>query len=104
MAIELRQNNLYSNAKIYSLTDNEELLLREIIPFKGTVTDTYHTVMQGDRLDLIAWKYYRNQVEDASKYWWLIADANNIIHPLDLSDYVGKELLIPNISKAQLQI
>lgn len=104
MALELRKNNLYSNGRVYSLTDNEELLLREIIPFKGTVTDQYHTVVQGDRLDLIAWKYYRDLVEDASKYWWLIADANNIIHPLDLSDYVGKELLIPNLTKAELLI
>lgn len=104
MALELRKNNLYSNGGVYSLTDNEELLLREIIPFKGTVTDQYHTVVQGDRLDLVAWKYYRDLVEDASKYWWLIADANNIIHPLDLSDYVGKELLIPNLTKAELLI
>lgn len=104
MALELRKNNLYSNGGVYSLTGNEELLLREIIPFKGTVTDQYHTVVQGDRLDLIAWKYYRDLVEDASKYWWLIADANNIIHPLDLSDYVGKELLIPNLTKAELLI
>ena len=40
-----------------------------------------HTVRQGDRLDLLSFKYYG----DATK-WWQIADANDAALPTDLVD------------------
>jgi len=48
-----------------------------------------HTVTGDERLDLIAFKYYR----DPEKYW-LIADANNEIDPEDLLE-PGRQILIP---------
>ena len=102
--LELRENNLYQNGKVYEFPTGEQLLLRDIIPFKGTLTDSYHIVTTEDRLDILAWQYYKDTVVDPSKYYWVIADANNIFNPLDLADYVGKESLIPNITKALLLI
>lgn len=96
--IELKGNNLYRNGEIFAFEGtDEQLLYRELLSIKGTEKDTYYTVLMNDRIDLIAYKHYKNQVEDASKYWWVIADANNITDPLDLSEYIGKEILIPNI-------
>lgn len=98
MELELRGNNLYRNGEIIVFDNTDEKLLhRELLSIKGTVKDTYYTVKMNDRIDLIAFNHYKNQVEDASKYWWVIADANNITNPLDLSEYIGKEILIPNI-------
>jgi nucleoid-associated protein YgaU len=41
---------------------------REPLPTQVALT---YQVKEGDRLDLLAWKFYRNP-----RKWWLIADAN----------------------------
>lgn len=53
---------------------------REPLPTQVALT---YQVREGDRLDLLAWKFYRNP-----RKWWLIADAN----PDCLSP---EELLVP---------
>ncbi len=56
--------------------------------------DIYIITEQGDRLDILAEKYYKN-----TSMWWIIATANNIS---DANFYVepGIQLRIPsNISK-----
>ncbi len=49
-----------------------------------------HTVTGGDRLDLLAYQYYRNPEK-----FWLIGDANSEIDPLELVRKPGKPILIP---------
>lgn len=49
-----------------------------------------HYVQANDRIDLLAYKYYRS-----SNLWWIIAWANNLdILPTQLNE--GDELLIPS--------
>lgn len=48
------------------------------------------TVGQSDRLDLIA-----SRTIGDSEQFWRIADANNAMHPLELTDEVGRVLRIP---------
>ena len=48
-----------------------------------------HEVIQGERLDLIAYRYYK----DPTKFW-LICDANGASHPAEL-EIPGKRILIP---------
>ena len=48
-----------------------------------------HTVTGDQRLDLIAYQYYRNPQK-----FWLIADANTAMDPEDLLE-PGRQLLIP---------
>lgn len=102
--IELRGNNLYRNGEVIDFGDGESILTRELIPFEGTVKDIYYTVRRDDRIDLIAYSHYSRIVEDSSKYWWVIADANNIHNPMDLEDLVGTEILIPNILNVLLKL
>lgn len=102
--LELRSNNLYRTGALVQLTEGEEILTRTELETVGTIEDFYHTVRENDRLDVLAWKYYGKRVEDASKYWWIIADANKIQNPLDLTAWVGKSLLVPNINNALLKI
>lgn len=58
----------------------------------------FHTIVQGDRLDLLAYRYYG----DASK-WWIIADANHHLFKaselalqLICDDNIGARLVIPH--------
>lgn len=105
MDLILRENNLYRNGVLIEFEGTDEVLLsRDLLDIEGTLQDSYHTVLESDRLDLIAYKYYKNKVSDSSKYWWVIADANAIYNPLDLSELVGEEILIPNILNTKLKI
>lgn len=88
--------DLYYNGELIEFADGESILRREKIAYEAQQTDIYHPVQQGDRLTYIAWKYYSQYSENAPKYWKFIADANNILNPLDISELVGTLLLIPN--------
>lgn len=101
--VELRDNNLYYNGYINNYPDDGELeLLRPLLNIVAAEEDQWHTITEADRLDILAWKYYKNVVSDASKYWWVIADANNIYNPLDLTELVGTSILIPDILRIRL--
>lgn len=102
--LELKGNNLFRNGYIVEFANGEQLFLRDKIVWKGNTEDEYYTLKQWDRLDLLAYKKYSNVVEDASKYWWVIADANNIHNPLNLTAYVGKEIIIPNILNVLMKL
>ena len=48
-----------------------------------------HTVTQGERLDTIAAQY----LGDPEQFWRL-CDANNVMHPDDLTETIGRRILI----------
>ncbi len=95
--MELSNHNRYQTARLYNL-DSGEYLRTDRVQWKPQPTDLLHTVTVYDTIDLLAWKYYNAKRENADKYWWLIADANKIHNPLDLSNYVGKQIVIPDIT------
>lgn len=105
MALQLQDNNLYYNGYInYYEADGEGELLREklvVLPQQG---DVWHTVMVRDRLMKLAYDFYKDYVPDASKLWFVIADANNIYDPLDLTEWIGKDILIPDIIRIRLDL
>ena len=104
--IELRENNLYAAGRILLFENDETFLERDIVETEGDLDDSYYVIKKEDRLDYIAWRFYNELVEDSSKYWWVIADANEIEieNPLDLADLVGVEILIPNILNTRLEV
>lgn len=104
MEITLAGNNVFRNGQILLFDNGEGMIIRDTIEFTGESEDMYHTVKMNDRLDLLAYNFYSSRVEDASKFWWVIADANSIENPLDLTEFVGKNILIPNIMNALLAI
>lgn len=104
MTLELRDNNLFINGVLYDFGGDEQVLFRDIFPITGNEQDKYHIVKDSDRLDKLASFYYSNVVEDASKFWWLLADANDIYNPLDLSSWIGKQILIPDLIRVKLDL
>lgn len=71
--------------------DNGDVSL-ERIPYTYTKSenDLYHTVLSGETIQNISFKYYGD-----SGLWHIIADANNIYNPIN-EVKEGIELLIPN--------
>ncbi|HTV13593.1 MAG TPA: hypothetical protein VME68_02685 [Acidobacteriaceae bacterium] len=67
-------------------------LARRIIPQPGApnyTTVATHTVVQGERLDLIAAKYLGDPL-----LFWLLCDANGAMRPIDLVSTPGSTLII----------
>ena len=59
--------------------------------------DRFHVVIDGDRLDLLAYHY----LGDAT-LWWVICDVNDIFFPLELT--VGATLRIPSFEHVMLTL
>lgn len=79
------------SAVLKSKETKKEYLESTIYPkIKPTDNDLYIISEAGDRLDLLAQKYYND-----TRKWWIIATANNIN---DATFYVepGKQLRIPS--------
>lgn len=90
MALKLRRDNPYSKGKIVKYKDDTLALFRGKLVYNESPNDKYHIVGQNERLDTIAYTYYKN-----SKLWWVIADINQIFDPFTLT--IGTTLLIPSI-------
>ncbi len=102
--VTVPSTSLYQNGVVINYTDGRQQLVRDKIEYVGTLNDIYHLVTQGDTIDGLADKYYADYVpdRDASKMWWVIADVNDIINPLELTPYIGTGLLIPDYYQLQL--
>lgn len=76
-----RYRNLPQSANLTA--DGERLLGVETRLIPAVAGQFLHTVSEGDRLDLLAFKYYGDP-----KRWWLIADANRNAaeYPPDMLD------------------
>ena len=96
VSIERRDSDLYFNGRLIVFPNGEQLLERDLISYESKQPDVYHTVMQGDRITSIAARYYGAFTENPAQYWKYIADVNNIENPLDISAYIGKNIIIPN--------
>jgi phage tail protein X len=80
----------YRNNPIKKLKDGREVYRSKIYPDIPLKNDDVYVVTQtGDRLDLLAYEYYKDQ-----SLWWIIASANNI-HNAQLGLKEGTILRIP---------
>lgn len=99
----LGENNLYNSGFIDSFSDGVFELNREFVTYKRSDGDLYYTVRIGDEIDDISYRHYRESEENPSDLWWVIADANEIENPQDLSGLVGTEIVIPYLEQFRLQ-
>ena len=61
--------------------------------------DKFHHVLKGEILTMIAWKEYSDIVDIPQFYWWIIAEANEILNPLDITEYEGTQIIIPDLNE-----
>ena len=121
MAVELKDNNIYANPRGYVVqyTNEIQALERRIVPVKADRTDKYHFFRAGDDLMRITYTYYKDVVIETARYWWLIADRNNVFDPFENTKivtnpedgFVGDqinledtEIVIPNVLTQQPEI
>lgn len=82
----------YADVSEHEITDTRG----RIIPYKKvrfipkTAARMGHSVNQGERLDHVAYRYYRNP-----ERFWRICDANRAMWPDDLVAEAGETILIP---------
>jgi len=101
--IKLSENNLYSTGKIITFDDGSQELDRGDFSIVGTQNDFYLTPGENQRLDKIAWEQYSDLVPNAAKRWYVIALANDIENPLDEIEFIGIQIVIPNILDFKLR-
>jgi hypothetical protein len=67
------------------------VLLRPFPP--DAPTRQFHDVADGERLDLIAWRYFADPEQ-----FWRLCDANRELRPEDL-EVVGERIRIPLVTR-----
>ena len=79
----------YDNIQIIKKEGERKFTETVVYPvINPSINDTYIITKQGDRLDNLAWEYYRDP-----SLWWILARANNM----------GKGTLFPEVG-VQLRI
>ncbi len=84
-------------AKLFKVGNVQYWGNRPLIAKTPRPDDRFHTVILGDRIDLLSHRY----LADVS-LWWIIADYNDLFFCGDLE--IGMVLRIPEISTVQLEI
>lgn len=103
LGLRIRKFNMFQTGKIYDFPDEgEKLLLRDKIDYTPSIFDASYSVKTNDTIWGIAYYHYRDKVQYPSRYWWVIADANDIYNPYNISDLIGSKIIIPDIASILL--
>jgi hypothetical protein len=87
----------YATCVLYVDGQEEFLGTRPRIDTSLQPDDTFHTVVEGDRIDLIAYRYL-----GSTGLWWVICDYNDIFFPLELEP--GRAVRIPSVEHVQMHM
>jgi len=93
----INQNSRYASCILYRETEGDSFGSRQRINTNPRYDDQFHIVIDGDRIDMLAYHY----LGDAS-LWWIICDYNEIFFPLDLE--MGQVLRIPAHEYVRMRI
>jgi nucleoid-associated protein YgaU len=84
-------------ARLYQDGDKQFWGSRPKIDTSPRPDDRFHTVVEGDRIELLAHKY----LGDVS-LWWVIADYNDLFFCQELE--VGAKLRIPSSERVRMDV
>lgn len=87
----------YASCVLYVAGAMEFLGTRPRIDISPRPDDVFHTVVEGDRIDLIAYHYL-----GSAELWWVICDYNDVFNPFELE--VGKVLRMPSAEHALMRL
>jgi hypothetical protein len=101
--LRLNDDNPYSGGELL-VRDDDTAELHVVLPdYQPGPGDRFHpALLPGQMLDQVAWEYWQDEVENAERWWWVLASVNNIDNPLDLTEHVGRRLLIPDLARYRL--
>jgi len=107
MKVIVESDNPYFNGTLYTDSDGNNIYFSRSANFliencEVTENEEYHPVTASDTLRGLALHYYNDKIQDAQNWWHIIADLNSIPNPKDLTEWVGKRLLIPDIDRVLL--
>lgn len=86
----------YAACVLYVDGDQEFIGTRQQIDTLPHPDDVFHTVVEGDRIDLIAYRYLGR-----AELWWVICDYNDIFFPLEF--VVGMVLRVPSMENIAMR-
>lgn len=93
----ISKNSRYAACLILRGAEGDSLGTRSRIDTTPRYDDRFHTVIEGDRIDLIAHRYLGD-----ARLWWIVADYNDLFFPLELE--AGTVLRIPSVEHVQMRI
>ena len=83
----------------YTAITGQDLVTRKYLHLRDPLTMedvdpdwVIHEQQIGDDMDLLAYQYSGNNA-NKSKYWWIIADVNEVLWPLDIEP--GTDVVVP---------
>ena len=91
------KNSRYATSILYLDGSEEFLGTRPMIDTSPRHDDRFHTVTDGERLDILAHRYL-----GGADLWWIICDYNDIFFPLELEP--GTVLRIPSVEHVQMRL
>ena len=94
----MANTNRYRNCSILELDGTRYLGTRKFGEYERRPDDVFHTIREGDQIDLLADHYFGDP-----KLWWIIADYNGIAFPLELPAH-GTVIRIPGYRYAMIVI
>ena len=87
----------YASAVLFTGKEESFLGARARVDAAPRPDDRFHTVVAGDRVDLLAARYLGQ-----ADLWWVVCDYNDIFFPLELE--VGAALRIPSVEHVQMRL
>lgn len=90
-------NNPFITGYVINYKQGDQSLERFTLSYQKSDNDEMHSVTDYDTLWNISFDKY-----GTSKYWWVLADVNNIFNPFELT--VGSNLLIPDINRIKAML
>ena len=84
-------------ARLYQEGDKQFWGGRTKIDTSPRPDDRFHTVVEGDRIELLAHKYLGDV-----NLWWVIADYNDLFFCQELK--IGARLRIPSSERVQMDV
>ena len=91
------KNSRYTTSILYVDGPEEFLGTRPRLETTPRPDDRFHTVIEGDRIDVLAHQYLGR-----ADLYWIICDYNDIFFPLELE--VGTVLRIPSMEHVQMRL
>jgi len=91
--LSIFQGSRYENSKVYKHNNAFYIGSRKILKKKEFDDNIIHVVRDGERLELIAYNYWK-----MPEWWYIICDWNDIFNPF-LALEPGTILVLPSFSR-----